>query len=220
MKRIVLLLLSAGMAFTSSAQVLIGPKIGVNFATLRAIKIEGAAKDAINDNLGYKTGMQFGVALHKGINETVGFQTELLFSQLGAELTIPGTAASTGVEAIPEQVVKIKNSYLQLPVMVKFAFGDEDFNFFLNAGPYLGFWTAQEYDDEEPEDFTDQQNRWDVGLNGGAGIGFDAGPGQLILEGRYGFGLLSLQNDNNEADITNRAISVSLGYLFGNVNDE
>jgi len=207
------MLLAAGLAYSSSAQLLIGPKIGVNFATLRAIKVEGAEKEAFNDNNEYKTGMHFGLALHKGFNQRFAFQTELLFTQLGSKSISPATATT------PKGELNLTNSYLQVPAMIKVVFGEGDVNFFINAGPYVGFWTARQVANEDPGDFSDKFNRWDVGLNGGAGLSIKAGPGFATLEGRYGFGLLSLYNDSDITDVTNRAIGVSLSYLFGNPND-
>lgn len=53
----------------------------------------------------------------------------------------------------------------------------------------------------------------------GAGVEVKAGPGSVILDGRYNLGLYDIDRDEEiKAEMLNRGIAVSVGYMlrFGN----
>ncbi len=51
----------------------------------------------------------------------------------------------------------------------------------------------------------EQTNRLDIGLQFGGGVGFDAGPGAVLLDARYGFGLTDLSDFNSSSDAVNKS---------------
>jgi hypothetical protein len=133
--------------------------------------------------------------------------------------------------------------YVEIPVMARFSFGG-NIRFFINAGPYVGYLvrakavtrgTSALYLDEagtipviippdtEPlvvpldadTDVKDSLKKTNVGLAGGAGAIFPAGPGSLILEAHFQAGLLTIQKDvATSGKSQTGAVVVSLGYLF------
>jgi hypothetical protein len=131
--------------------------------------------------------------------------------------------------------------YIEIPVLGRFAFGGK-VRFFLDAGPYIGFLvravaltkgTSALYLDEagtmpiiippstEPlvvdlgakTDVKDSLETVNVGLAGGGGMLYPLGPGDLVLEARFQFGLTTLQK-HPETDGRTRtgAVVISLGF--------
>ena len=53
----------------------------------------------------------------------------------------------------------------------------------------------------------------DLGLQMGAGIAIPAGPGKVIVDGRYNLGLSNI-SDENGMNVKNRGFAISLGYAI------
>jgi len=162
---------------TVNAQQAVGIKGGVNIASLSGF--EGRSRISGHG----------GVFLHHTINRTWCFQPELLFSGEGQRYI-----ANTGEERT------LALGYLQLPLMVQYYPAPQ---VYLEAGPQFGLLlSAQDKVDDESgninakDDFTAAQ----VAL--GLGIGFKATE-QLILYGRYNFGLTDVTRFDNIVDHSN-----------------
>jgi len=112
--------------------------------------------------------------------------------------------------------------WLEIPVnlVAKVPMGNS--NFFVGAGPYIGFglsgknkydsnWGSVEEEFEFGKDGTLKST--DFGLNFTAG--FHLGQG-LLLHAGYGLGLTDLVPNNNNSDnkLTNRVLSVGLGFAL------
>jgi opacity protein-like surface antigen len=79
---------------------------------------------------------------------------------------------------------KLRNNYIQLPVMASFSFGSEKLRGFCNLGVYGGYWlnghwSGKDYNlsskntysfSEKMELNPDRDQRWDCGLLGGLGM--------------------------------------------------
>jgi hypothetical protein len=222
-KQILLAAACCGLAFASQAQgIKVGPRIGVNFATM-AFDPEEEGFDPKS-----RTGLQAGLVVNIGVNEMFSIQPEILFSQKGYKVE----ETEDGIEG----KLDVATSYLEVPILAKVQFGSGGVKPFINAGPYFGYWMGGntkltiDGDDIFDEDFDfddesmDNANRMDIGLSVGAGIGFDAGPGQLTLDVRYGLGLTSLSDEPEgwDSDVDgeygtekNRVLGVSISYMFG-----
>ena len=64
-----------------------------------------------------------------------------------------------------------------------------------------------------------KDNRIDIGLDLGGGAMYQLGPGNIMLDARFGYGLTSINSYSGEKlpgwrDKKNRVISISLGYLI------
>ena len=161
---------------TASAQQAIGIKGGVNIASLSGF--EGRSR--INAH--------GGVFLHHTINKNWCFQPELLYSGEGQRYM------SGGVERT------LALGYLQLPLMIQYYPAPQ---VYFEAGPQFGLLlSAQDKVDDESghinakDDFTAAQ----VAL--GLGVGFKATE-QLVLYGRYNFGLTDVTRFDNIVDHSN-----------------
>jgi hypothetical protein len=156
-----------------SAQQAIGIKGGVNIANLSGF--EGRSR----------VSGHAGVFLHHTINKNWCFQPELLYSGEGQRYV------SGGVERT------LALGYLQLPLMIQYYPAPQ---VYFEAGPQFGLLlSAEDKVDEESghinakDDFTAAQ----VAL--GVGIGFKATE-QLIVYGRYNFGLTDVTRFDNIID--------------------
>ena len=158
---------------TASAQQAVGIKGGVNIANLSGF--EGRSRISAHG----------GVVLHHTINKNWCFQPELLYSGEGQRYM------SNGVERT------LALSYLQLPLMIQYYPTPQ---IYLEAGPQFGLLlSAQDKVDDESghinakDDFTAAQ----VAI--GLGLGFKATE-QLVLYGRYNFGLTDVTRFDNIVD--------------------
>jgi len=156
-----------------SAQQAIGIKGGVNIANLSGF--EGRSR--VSGHAGF--------FLHHTINKNWCFQPELLYSGEGQRYF------SGGVERT------LALGYLQLPLMIQYYPTPQ---VYFEAGPQFGLLvSAQDKVDEESahinakDDFTAAQ----VAI--GVGVGFKATE-QLILYGRYNFGLTDVTRFDNIVD--------------------
>ena len=161
---------------TVSAQEAIGIKGGINMASLSGF--EGRSRLSAHG----------GVFLHHTINKNWCFQPELLYSGEGQRYI------SGGVERT------LALSYLQLPLMIQYYPAPQ---LYFEAGPQFGLLLSanDKVDDYEEQinakdDFTQAQ----VAL--GLGIGYKASE-QLILYGRYNFGLTDVTRFDNIVDHSN-----------------
>ena len=171
-----LAVMSLFLSTTVSAQQAVGIKGGVNSANLSGF--EGRSRISAHA----------GVFLHHTINKNWCFQPELLYSGEGQRYI------SNGIERT------LALSYLQLPLMIQYYPTPQ---VYLEAGPQFGLLlSAQDKVDEESghinakDDFTAAQ----VAL--GLGLGFKATE-QLILYGRYNFGLTDVTRFDNIVDHSN-----------------
>jgi hypothetical protein len=161
---------------TVNAQQAIGIKGGVNIASLSGFE----GRDRVSGHIG--------VFLHHTINNNWCFQPELLYSGEGQRYM------SGGVERT------LALGYLQLPLMIQYYPAPQ---VYLEAGPQFGLLlSAQDKADNEAgqinakDDFTTGQ----VAI--GVGIGYKASE-QLILYGRYNFGLTDVSRFDNIVDHSN-----------------
>jgi hypothetical protein len=167
-----LIVFSAGSLFVN-AQNAIGVKAGINVADLSGF----TGRSRISGH--------GGVFLHHTINNNWCFQPELLFSGEGQRYFSNGTEHTLALD------------YIQLPLMIQYYVVPQ---LYLEAGPQVGVLiSAQDKVDESDahinakEDFSSAQ----VAL--GLGIGFKASQ-QVILYGRYNFGLTDVTKFDNIVD--------------------
>ena len=176
MKKVTTILSVAVMSLlfsSASAQQAVGIKGGVNIANLSGF--EGRSRISAHG----------GFFLHHTINKNWCFQPELLYSGEGQRYV------SNGVERT------LALSYLQLPLMIQYYPAPQ---IYLEAGPQFGLLLSarDKVDDESPhinakDDFTAAQ----VAI--GLGLGFKATE-QLVLYGRYNFGLTDVTRFDNIVD--------------------
>ena len=234
----------AGAAATAQAQsgITIGPRLGVNMATVSA-----SGADAATTNPENLFGAQVGFTADFGFGSNFSFQPSLLFSQKGFKTTESGTETFNGVTVSYTGNSKARINYLELPLNVVFTTGGTQ-GFQIFAGPYLalgvGGKATYEYTVKDsqgllntsdsgsfPVKFANQEStssngngngdyftvrQFDAGLN--AGLGYRQGPFQVQLG--YGLGLSNLvprNSDGSDSGSTarNRVLQLSANYFFG-----
>jgi len=177
MKKFGLVLVAFLMTGSVFAQGLdFGIKAGANFASI---------SDATG--LSNRTGFQFGIFAGAKLNDNLGIQGDLLYSQQGAEVD-------------PD---KIDLNYVNVPVVIKY-FVAEGLN--IQLGPQFGFIV----DDNISEVFGNLVEAESFDLTGVAGIGYDF-PMGIRAEARYNFGFTDIIKDSKGK---NSVVSLAVGYSF------
>ena len=190
----------------SQAQIAFGPKAGVNFSAM-TLKSGGLAFDQNNI-----TGFHAGVVAEFGLGGNFALQPGFLFSTKGAGYSVSGLGEA-----------EIKPSYLEVPVNAIYKIGAGPIHVLLMAGPYFGYGIGGTYS------FSSMGQSYDEAINYGSGedndlkpfdFGVNVGGGVQIsrfqIVAQYGLGIsnvASVTEDNTE--MKNKVISISLAYLFG-----
>lgn len=172
----ILLLAVFNVSFlTVSGQEAFGVKAGVNIASLS--EFTGRSR----------VGAHAGVFLHHTINRNWCVQPELLYSAEGQRYF------SNGVEHT------LALDYLQVPVMIQYYPVP---NIYLEAGPQVGILVSardkiDEFDEEGDANVKGDFSSAQVALGLGAGLKVSE---QIILYGRYNFGLTDVSRFDNIVD--------------------
>jgi opacity protein-like surface antigen len=196
---VVIVLLALFIAIPAEAQHHIGFTGGLNLAK---ISVEPEDPDTDIANL-----VAFGVGgvLDLRLAENVALHLQPLYLQKGAK---DGSAGSDA---------KIKLAYLEVPALVKIAFGTSTAKPYIMAGPSLGFLlSAKSTDEGESADIKEFFKDIDFGLAFGAGVSFPAGNNAIFVEGRYGLGLSNIAKleEGEEGSIKTRGIQFMAGVTF------
>lgn len=177
MKKLSILILTIAFSVQSFSQGLdFGIKAGMNFANIT---------DATG--LTNKTGFVVGVFAGVKLNDKLGVQGDLLYSQQGAEFD--------GGE--------IDLNYVIIPIVIKY-YITESLN--LQAGPQFGFVV----DDNIKEVFNGISEAESFDLSAVIGAGFEF-PFGIRVSGRYNIGLTDIMK---LGDGKNAVATVAVGYSF------
>ncbi len=198
-KSVVFIVMLVLAAIPATAQHRIGFIGGLNLAN---VSVDPEDPDTDIANL-----VAFGVGgvLDLRLAENAVLHVQPLYLQKGAK---DGTEGSDA---------KLKFAYIDVPVMVKVAFGTSTTRPYLMAGPAIGFLlSAKLTGDGEELDLKDFLKSTDFGLNFGGGISFPAGNNSIFVEGRYALGLSNINDDPDDPDtkIKNKGIQFMAGVAF------
>ncbi len=129
-------------------------------------------------------------------------------------------------EDYPDVSYQRTMNYVEVPFMAHLAFGKKAVQFFLHAGPQIGFFLGDSYTiGGDWSELTLQQTQhteaidknFDYGIAGGAGLELNSGIGHFLLEGRYYYALSDFFG-NDKKEVFGRSahggITVKLTYLF------
>lgn len=184
----------------------VGLKGGANYCTFATEKTPGAE---IKPIIGYHGGL----ILNLG-TETFSVQPEILYSQIGAKVSVVQTNVNLSATAITNTIT--------VPVLLKVGFGGENLKFFVNAGGYGSYalngntnFALNGVNSTEKIKFESGDPRMEYGAVGGAGISLGLGAAKLLIEGRYYYGLGNDDKDTPKADkALYRNIQGSIGILI------
>ncbi len=145
------------------------------------------------ENTSMKPAFHVGAFAEIKISDKFAVQPEVLYSAQGAKVDGGNYAFN----------------YLNVPVMAKF-FATEKFS--IEAGPQIGFLMSAKGNPDEGDsiDVKEFLTSTDFGLNLGLGYDFTENFSAGL---RYNFGLSNISEEDN-GDIKNNVLSVSVGYKF------
>lgn len=227
MKKVLLsLFVLAGLSTASYGQGIIGPKVGLSFATATDTKVEegGSTQD-------YKTIVtpQLGVVFNARLGDYVSLRPEILYSQRGFKLTDNG------------YTFKARMNYLEIPFNVVGTFKAGPGKIEVFAGPSVGYLFGGKIKsdvpnskdltikgEDQPTDYNpltaDQVyfNYLNVSMNAGLGYNWKG----LIFQAEYNFGFSNINPhhedrdsnaEQNRGDNVTKLSSINLAiiYLFG-----
>jgi len=183
---------------SANAQVNFGVIGGLNLAKL------SFDPDLQGVDLSNRTAFGIGGVLSFGVGETLALQLEPMFLQKGVK------ASAQGFES------EIKASYIEVPAMLKFAFGSGDTKPYVMAGPTVGYLLSAKVKDPDGEqDIKDDVKNIDFGLAFGGGVSLPMGNNTVFVEGRYSLGLSDLNDDpTDDIKIKSKGIQIMAGITF------
>ncbi|GAB3656521.1 hypothetical protein GCM10027594_29040 [Hymenobacter agri] len=228
----------AATAAHAQSTVSIGPRLGVNMATVAT-----SGDDANSTKPDYTFTPQVGVSFDMQFGSRFAFQPSLLFSQKGFKTEESGTESFNGITVTYTGNSVAHINYLELPLNFVFTTGGTE-GFQVFAGPYLALgvggkatysYTVKDnqgmfnmsdsgsypvkFANQEPSNSNGNSfyvRQFDAGLN--AGMGYRKGPVQVQLG--YGLGLANLVPLNSNGSDSgntarNRVLQLSANYFFG-----
>ena len=203
MKKIILTAVAVfGFVFANAQDTRYGFKGGLNLSNLSGDIEENSTK------LGFHLG---GFAQIK-VSDKFSIQPELLYSEQGTSFN---NVDADFNGSIYTGDVKLKLSYINIPVMFKF-YVDKSFHF--EAGPQLGILTTAKtatkisgFDQEVKQDAKDFFKSTDFGLNFGVGYDFT---NHLFASFRYNLGLSNIAKtvQGDDSKVNTSVFMFSLGY--------
>ncbi|GIK62043.1 MAG: PorT family protein [Ignavibacteriota bacterium] len=196
------------VAFTSISlpQMQIGPKAGLNIAS-----IGGDDADQIlgGQSLDSKTGFAGGFFFMYQFSNMFAIQPEVYYTMKGA------TYSESGAD------LTISLDYIEVPLLFKFLIPIEGSNIkpAIFAGPAIGFnMTAKskvEYESQSQEnDLKDDTKSTEVSLAFGGGLGFNVGKNELGADIRYILGLTTFDDSSDPWDLKNNVINFNVYFGF------
>lgn len=183
------LLLLAGLTNFANAQVAIGLKGGLNFASLDA-------SSSLQANYAKHTGFNLGAFAQFKFSK-IAIQPEILFSEQGSKVSYPTSPSSFNATF----------NYVNIPIMFKL-YTVAGIN--LQLGPQFGFLTnSPVYKDPSGTTIPDAYKKSDLSLS--MGLGWDL-PLGITIDARYNLGLSEIQSGGNQDVTKNQVFQVSAGF--------
>ncbi|WP_128544473.1 porin family protein [Larkinella soli] len=157
-------------------------------------------------------GFTAGVIVNYGFSSVFSVQPEILYTRRTVKY-----AASVQGEKFELQM---DANAVEVPLLLKLSFGRKA-RVFVNAGPYISYGLngqlKMKYAGEsqtEKDDYKNVDGRLEYGATGGIGASLPLGPGSLLIEGRFNYGL-GTNAEKTPADYVNPMIgTVSVGYII------
>ena len=121
---------------------------------------------------------------------------------------------------------EIEIEYIEFPVGLMLPLGQDRFAPYVMIGPSFAFesqcavktdlFEERGFNCDEDVDPNLERKEFDVGIFGSVGLNYRWGPGQVVLEGRYTYGLVNLRQvktpQTEDVSVKNRSIAVFGGY--------
>ncbi len=146
-------------------------------------------------------GFGIGAVLDRPMTGQWDLHAEPMFMQKGGNADISGDD------------VKLKVSYFELPIMIKYNFQPSIMLVpYAMAGPSLGYLlSAKAKFDRGEDDVKDQFENVDFSLGFGGGVSIPKGDLALFAEARYLLGLVNINAEDDVITVKNRGLQVLFG---------
>lgn len=187
------------------AQVEIGAKIGINYASADIELTYGeSSKPSI------RRGFLMGAVMDVGIGGPLSLQFEPQYVRKGYRLD--DTSAGDNYTVI------LNLDYVEMPVLLKGSWHWDKFQAYAFAGPSLGFRMAAQVSSVFPNSYETRHVEYstkeiDLSLDLGAGVGFQVGPhATLFTDARISRGLIDISTDAHSYHSND--FKVGVGILF------
>jgi len=202
----VLLVPGTARAQSSDRPVSIGGKAAWNLSSVRG---DALSDDGVPIVFSTGNGFSLGGLLTFDASPNVTLQPEFLYSRKKIEADVLFEGLLAGGE--------IETDWFEIPVLAKlhgqrsqgarpFALVGMTFSFLVSAEQTLSFMGMT-----ETEDIKDELTSTDIGLSLGGGVDFIQDWGVFTVDGRYTFGLRSL---DDEGEVKQDTFTVSGGFIF------
>jgi hypothetical protein len=197
----------AGCAAANSQAQTIGFKLGPSFSTM--------STDEPGVSVSTLTKFTGGGFVRFGMG-TLAVQPELMYVTKGAKQS--GVFEGQAIDA------ELRLDYIEVPLLLLLPIGaGAGVAPYVYAGPAFAFEVgcsvafdvpgfSGSADCDEDEDFDSDRRKIDVGAMVGGGLSFPVGPGALLVEGRYNFGLLNLDTSTDGNTTRHRSGALLFGY--------
>jgi|SRR5690606_27367911 len=218
MKKTILGSIMLLIIFSSSsfAQFKIGPKFGINLAS-----VSNDPEFPQGYDEGGMLGFMFGAALELGIAGPVAIAVEPMYVQKGQEISGPFILNTNQGQMQVQGTLTNKASYLQIPVLVKAKIPLGVVKPYGFLGPNIGINLSATQEFEGGGQSLDMDNEnvssIDFGVDFGAGVAFSVMPVMdLTFDIRYSLGFTNVidKPQQNESAKT-RGLQFMLGAMFG-----
>ncbi|MGA0559845.1 porin family protein [Larkinella sp. VNQ87] len=158
-------------------------------------------------------GFTGGLVINYGIGNVFSIQPEILYTRRAVKFAGEDQGQTFSVQASVNAV--------EVPLLLKLSFGRKT-RFFVNAGPYASYaldartkvvFAGETLLDEKikPED---NNGRIEYGVTGGLGVSIPAGPGSILVEGRYHYSLGTNADPQPAEYVSQQVATFSVGYLI------
>ena len=216
-------LLVFSLLTVNAQEISFGIKAGVNFANVNATQALDQLTPDFKDIMTYS----FGGVAELGINENFAIQSELLYTQKGFGLREGVNVDLFNIPLPLGVTAESRFNYLEVPLLAKVKFGNDQVKGFLTAGPTFGYATSGRLvtkanvlvdfrlvDTPINLDAINFQ-RFEVGGALGGGVAFDTDFGELFVEARYNHGFSQLYDiPLVDETLRNRNIALSAGIMI------
>ncbi|WP_170299168.1 porin family protein [Larkinella terrae] len=158
-------------------------------------------------------GFTGGVIINYGVGNVFSIQPEILYTRRSVKFA--------GEESGQKFSVQASFNAVEVPLLLKLSFGRKT-RFFVNAGPYISYGLdgrvkfvvdGQTLADEKQK-LTNDDARLEYGVTGGLGVSIPAGPGSILIEGRYHYSLGNNADPKPVEYVSQQVATFSVGYLF------
>lgn len=215
--------LITGLTVRPYAQISVGAKAGVNFADTR---VSGLIDGLVPDPQVY-TGFTAGVVAELPLAGSLSFRPELNYTQKGFIISQALDVNVLGIDVPFGARAKTRVNYIEMPLTLKYNFGDEDKGVYVFGGPTIAYAANAHLrpvasvliDINLPRTNINLSNdiyqRWEASGTLGAGGQVKAGNGRFFADARYNMGLTNmLNNPVVNLRIQNQGFCLSAGFMY------